>query len=107
MAEGRRFSALHLPRLWLRRLAWLARAPMRLKVVVTGGSGNLDMMQALARGVIDVKGYKIEREPLNVVPSWVQDSVPMQSVYPQLAVAIGGVNPDLPHVKTAPAYLGR
>lgn len=88
-------------------LAWLARAPMRLKVVVTGGSGNLDMMQALARGVIDVKGYKIEREPLNVVPSWVQDSVPMQSVYPQLAVAIGGVNPDLPHVKTAPAYLGR
>ena len=26
MAEGRRFPLLHLPRLWLRRLAWLALA---------------------------------------------------------------------------------
>lgn len=32
MAEGRRFSALHLPRLWLRRLAWLA-----LAVYLAGG----------------------------------------------------------------------
>ena len=88
-------------------LTWLARAPMRLKVVVTGGSSHLDMMQDLAIGVIDVRGFKIERQPLDVVPEWVNDSPQLQAVYPQLAVAIGGVNPDLPTVKTAPGYLVR
>ena len=88
-------------------LAWLARDPMRLKVVVTGGSSHLDMMQDLAKGVIDVRGFKIERQPLDVVPGWVSDSPELKVAYPQLAVAIGGVNPDIPLVKTAPGYLVR
>lgn len=84
-------------------LKWLAMDGVKLHVVVTGGSSALPMMQALATGPIDVKGFKIMRTPVNPQPSWMDDfSDELASVYPQLAVAIGGAADEMPETYTAP-----
>lgn len=84
-------------------LKWLAMDGVRLHVVLTGGSSALPMMQALSKGPIEVKGFKIMREPVDPKPDWMK-SVPdeLLAVYPQLAVAIGGAADELPATLTAP-----
>lgn len=85
---------------WLR---WLAMEGVRLHVVLTGGSSSLPMMQALAKGPIEVKGFRIMRTPVDPKPEWMERaSTGLAGMYPQLAVAIGGTAESLPETATAP-----
>lgn len=89
---------------WLR---WLAMDGVRLNVVLTGGSSTLPMMQALGKGPIDVKGYRILRQAVDPRPDWMADMpVELETVYPQLAVAIGGAAATMPETLTAPPVFG-
>lgn len=89
---------------WLR---WLAMEGVRLHVVLTGGSSTLPMMQALAKGPVEVKGFKILRKGVDPKPDWMDDAAPeLAAVYPQLAVAIGGAAEELPETLTAPLNFG-
>lgn len=70
-----------------------------LNVVLTGGGANLPMIQSLATGVIDVRGRRILRKSVPNVPAWIDEKYPQFAPqYSQLAVAIGGANPELPSV---------
>jgi hypothetical protein len=85
---------------WLR---WLAMDGVRLHVVLTGGSSTLPMMKALGEGVIEVRGFRILRKPVDPKPEWMSAvSGELSAVYPQLAVAIGGVAETMPETLTAP-----
>lgn len=85
---------------WLR---WLAMEGVRLHVVLTGGSSSLPMMKALGQGMIEVKGFRILRKPVDPKPLWMDDvSSEFSTVYPQLAVAIGGAAENIPETLTAP-----
>lgn len=85
---------------WLR---WLAMDGVRLHVVLTGGSSELPMMKALGLGMIEVRGFRILREPVDPKPEWMDGvSGELSAVYPQLAVAIGGVAETMPETLTAP-----
>lgn len=89
---------------WLR---WLALDGVQLRVVLTGGSSTLPMMQSLAHGVIDVKGHKILRRAADPLPDWMEDAPEeLVSVYPQLAVAIGGAAEELPETAMGPEVFG-
>ncbi|MDM0018007.1 hypothetical protein [Variovorax saccharolyticus] len=84
-------------------LKHLATDPVRLQVILTGGSSKLTMMSDLAKGYIEVKGMKIRRELANAAPEWlVEEASEMHTVYPQLAVAIGGASRDLPSTDFGP-----
>lgn len=68
-----------------------------LRVVLTGGGADLPMIQNLAHGVVEIRGRRIECKPMPHVPTWINESYPQFAPqYPQLAVAIGGANPELP-----------
>lgn len=70
-----------------------------LSVVLTGGGADLPMVQSLAKGVIEIRGRRIMRKPVPRVPNWINERYPkFAPQYLQLAVAIGGANPDLPSV---------
>lgn len=70
-----------------------------LRVVLTGGGADLPMIQNLARGVVEIRGRRIECKPMPHVPAWINESYPQFAPqYSQLAVAIGGANPELPVV---------
>jgi len=70
-----------------------------LRVVLTGGGADLPMVQNLAVGVVEVRGRRIECKPMPHVPEWINESYPQFAPkYPQLAVAIGGANPELPEL---------
>lgn len=70
-----------------------------LRVVLTGGGADLPMIQNLASGVVEIRGRLIERKPMPHVPAWINESYPQFAPqYPQLAVAIGGANPELPEL---------
>lgn len=85
---------------WLR---WLAMEGVRLHVVLTGGSSALPMMKALGQGTIEVKGFRILRESVDPKPVWMESvSGELSTVYPQLAVAIGGAAESMPETLTAP-----
>ncbi|MBC7381115.1 MAG: hypothetical protein H7346_27270 [Burkholderiaceae bacterium] len=85
---------------WLR---WLAMDGVRLHVVLTGGSSTLPMMKALGEGMIEVRGFRILRKPVDPKPEWMDAvSGELSAVYPQLAVAIGGVAEAMPETLTAP-----
>lgn len=74
-----------------------------LNVVLTGGGADLPMVQALAAGVVEVRGRRILRKPVAQVPAWIEERYPQFAhQYPQLAVAIGGANPELPGM--APSF---
>ncbi len=88
-------------------LKWLAMDGVELRVVLTGGSSRLPMMQALGSGVIDVKGHRILRRPADPLPDWMEDAPEeLRGVYPQLAVAIGGAEKDLPETAFGPDIFG-
>ena len=85
---------------WLR---WLAMDGVRLRVVLTGGSSALPMMKALGEGVIEVKGFRVQREVVDPKPEWMTGvSADLLAVYSQLAVAIGGAAESMPETLTAP-----
>lgn len=85
---------------WLR---WLAMDGVRLHVVLTGGSSTLPMMKVLGEGMIEVRGFRILRKPVDPKPEWMDGvSGELSVVYPQLAVAIGGVAETMPETLTAP-----
>lgn len=70
-----------------------------LRVVLTGGGADLPMIQNLASGVVEIRGRLIERKAMPHVPAWINESYPQFAPqYPQLAVAIGGANPELPEL---------
>lgn len=78
-----------------------------LTVVLSGGGANLPMMQALARGWVEVKGKRIARKLVNPLPAWISEESPdLEPVYPQLAVAIGGAAHELPETVEAPDVFG-
>lgn len=70
-----------------------------LRVVLTGGGADLPMIQNLASGVVEIRGRRIECKAMPHVPAWINESYPQFAPqYPQLAVAIGGANPELPEL---------
>lgn len=70
-----------------------------VNVVLTGGGADMPIVQSLASGVVEVRGRRIMRKPVPHVPIWIRDQYPQFAPqYPQLAVAIGGANPELPRV---------
>lgn len=78
-----------------------------LTVVLSGGGANLPMMQALARGWVEIKGKRIARKLVNPLPAWISEESPdLEPVYPQLAVAIGGAAHELPETVEAPDVFG-
>lgn len=102
--EGFKKSLAAVDDTWLR---WLAMEGVKLHVVLTGGSSALPMMQALATGPIEVKGFKIMRKAVSPQPKWMEDvSEELTSVYPQLAVAIGGAADEMPETYAAPLTFG-
>ena len=89
---------------WLR---WLAMDGVRLHVVLTGGSSPLPMMQALGNGLIEVNGHRIMRQSVDPSPGWMDDMPDeLLTVYPQLAVAIGGAAETMPETNDAPLVFG-
>lgn len=90
---------------WLR---WLAAPGVSLQVVLTGGSSQLPMMKALAKGPIQVGDFEIRRQEVSPRPHWMGEaSEELQAMYPQLAVAIGGSAEHMPETLTAPpAFAG-
>lgn len=84
-------------------LQQLATDPVRLNVLVTGGSAPLPMVESLASGVIEIRGFKIMRQPVTAMPEWMAGK-PREFVdaYLQLAVAIGGAADELPEAKVGP-----
>ncbi|WP_176079429.1 hypothetical protein [Paraburkholderia tropica] len=84
-------------------LDYLATDPVRLQVILTGGSSKLPMLASLGSGYVEVKGRKIQRTLVDATPEWIaQGGDEMQSIYPQLAVAIGGAAEELPSTDYAP-----
>jgi len=101
---GFRKSLEMLDETWLK---WLANDQVKLHVVVTGGSSGLPMMKSLGKGVIIVRGHSIMRSAVDPVPRWMEDQPEeFVSLYPQLAVAIGGTALELPETLTAPPVFG-
>jgi molecular chaperone HscA len=88
-------------------LNWLGMDGVRLHVVVTGGGAQLPMMQSLSHGMVEINGYKIVREAVNSMPVWMEDeSDELKTVYPQLAVAVGGAEEHMPETFNGPAVFG-
>ena len=84
-------------------LDYLATEPVRLQVILTGGSSKLPMLASLGSGYVEVKGRKILRTLVDATPEWIIDEGDeMRTVYPQLAVAIGGAADELPSTDYAP-----
>ncbi|MGQ3050904.1 MAG: hypothetical protein ACT6S0_03880 [Roseateles sp.] len=84
-------------------LEQLARDPVRLNMVVTGGSASLSMVKALGSGVIEIRGFKIMRSMVTAMPEWMAGKPKeFREAYLQLAVAIGGASDDLPEANVAP-----
>lgn len=84
-------------------LSYLATDTVRLQVILTGGSSKLPMLASLGTGYVEVKGRRISRILVDATPQWVADEgEEMLSVYPQLAVAIGGAADELPSTDYAP-----
>ena len=79
---------------------------VRLHVVLTGGSSTLPMMKALDEGMIEFRGFRILRTPVDPRPEWKEVLSPeLSAVYPQLAVAIGGVTNAIRETFTAPPVI--
>lgn len=99
--EGFRKSLEAVDESWLRFLSTDGR---RLRVVLTGGSSRLPMMQTLTHGPITIRGeFVIGREQVDARPFWLQaESEALNEVYPQLAVAIGGAAEEIPKTVSAP-----
>lgn len=73
-----------------------------LEVLLTGGGAELPMVKALATGQISCGGITLRREAVPALPpSWQDRAADVKQLYPQLAVAIGGAQPELAAVGRA------
>jgi molecular chaperone HscA len=83
-------------------LDWIARSG--LKVVLTGGGSRLPMIKRLANGPVTVRNRVVMRNSVSSIPAWVtEDADYLKPVFDQLAVAIGGAEPELPEALEGPA----
>jgi hypothetical protein len=70
-----------------------------IKVVLTGGGAQLPMVKTLAYGQVRCGGTVLRREEAALLPpSWRERPPEIRRIYPQLAVAVGGAQKDLPTV---------
>lgn len=69
--------------------------PGGLTVVLTGGGATLPMVNDLVGVSSEVYGYRMERKRTPLVPRAFAHDSELREAYPQLAVAIGGAQPDL------------
>lgn len=67
----------------------------KLTVVFTGGGAALPMVKELANGPCGKGGYRLRKTMAPLVPEEFSEDQELSYVYPQLAVAIGGCQPDL------------
>jgi len=67
----------------------------KLTVVFTGGGATLPMVKHLAEGNCKIRGFVLTREAADLVPEEFLDDEELSFVYPQLAVAIGGAQPNI------------
>lgn len=66
-----------------------------LTVVFTGGGATLPMVESLAEGDCKIKGFVLDKEAADLVPEEFLGDEELSFVYPQLAVAIGGAQPNI------------
>lgn len=66
-----------------------------LSVVLTGGGATLPMVRELAVGAFSVHSTHIRKDEVPLVPEDFEYDAELATVYPQLAVAIGGTMPFL------------
>lgn len=66
-----------------------------LSVVLTGGGATLPMVKSLVKGSLTIHNTRISKDEVAMVPEDFEDDVELATVYPQLAVAIGGTMPSL------------
>jgi molecular chaperone HscA len=72
-----------------------------LSVVLTGGGATLPMVKELAVGAFSVHSIHIHKSEVPLVPEDFEYDTELATVYPQLAVAIGGTMPFLIDEKNA------
>lgn len=78
---------------------WLTVAHGVLPIIFTGGGANLPMVQSLANRQIMIHGRPIDIRRAAAIPSWITAEYPsLEPEYAHLAVAIGGVHPELPEI---------
>ena len=75
--------------------------PIPIYVLLTGGSARLPLLQAVAKGTLNVGGVKFEFKPITDTPRWILElprsiSELTAREFTQCAVAIGGSAPELP-----------
>jgi hypothetical protein len=73
----------------------------KITVVFTGGGADLPMVKELANGWYGNGGYKLKKERAPLVPYEFSEDPELSFVYPQLAVAIGGAQPDMVNESSA------
>ena len=66
-----------------------------LTVVFTGGGATLPMVESLAEGDCEIRGFVLDKEAADLVPEEFLGDEELSFVYPQLAVAIGGAQPNI------------
>lgn len=68
-------------------------------VVFTGGGGGLRFLHDVFNEGFEIDAGRAIFERIDLRPSWLDDaSEAVQSVFPQIAVSVGGASPDLPKV---------
>ena len=72
-----------------------------LSVVLTGGGATLPMVKELAKGVVSIHGITFPKDEVPLVPEEFKGEAEFETVYPQLAVAVGGAMPVLIDEKNA------
>ncbi|MDO8437104.1 MAG: hypothetical protein Q7S69_02930 [Nitrosomonadaceae bacterium] len=85
---------------WANKVATFKRNGRdEISVVLTGGGAGLSMVQALAKGYVDVHGHRLGLRHALDVPAWItEDYEKYVSDYQRLAVAIGGAARELPEL---------
>ncbi len=69
--------------------------PDGLSVVLTGGGATLPMVKQLASGTYSIHNVQIKKDEVPLVPEEFEYDTELATVYPQLAVALGGTMPFL------------
>jgi len=64
-------------------------------VLITGGSGQMEIFQSLGKGRLEVKGVSFKFKLVKDVPASIEN-VGLGAVYPQMAVSAGGAAKELP-----------
>lgn len=73
-----------------------ALAPGGLTVCLAGGGARLPFVASLVRGFTVVHGARFEHQPGPELPQFLSKAPELRSIYPRLAVAVGGASGYLP-----------